>query len=158
MRVEDLDASEPDRGKQGYGEIRRHLADSVPRGRAKTRLERAKIETKMDGRVRVLATVRAQGGPATLTAAFDGREFSKALDLPAGEASVELDFVLENPRLWSPEEPNLYEGELRLGEDCVSTYFGVRGDRGKVRAGEGLSLDLPQRPADLLKRRARPVL
>lgn len=136
VRVEDLDASSQTRGKQGYGEIRGIWQTVYLEAAPKTRLERAKIETKMDGRVRVLATVRAQGGPATLTAAFDGREFSQALDLPAGEASVELDFVLENPRLWSPDEPNLYEGELRLGEDCVSTYFGVREIEAKCAPGK----------------------
>ena len=32
----------------------------------------------------------------------------------------------ENPRLWSPEEPNLYEFTLDAGEDKIESYFAIR--------------------------------
>ena len=32
----------------------------------------------------------------------------------------------ENPRLWSPEEPNLYAFTLEAGEDRIESYFAVR--------------------------------
>ncbi len=32
----------------------------------------------------------------------------------------------ENPRLWSPEEPNLYEMTVQAGEDRVESYFAIR--------------------------------
>ena len=51
------------RGKQGYGEIRGIWQTVYLEAAPKTRLERAKIETKMDGRVRVLAD-RARAGRA----------------------------------------------------------------------------------------------
>ncbi len=33
---------------------------------------------------------------------------------------------LENPRLWSPESPYLYEFTLCSGKDCISSYFALR--------------------------------
>ena len=32
----------------------------------------------------------------------------------------------ENPRLWSPEEPNLYDFVVEAGEDRVESYFAIR--------------------------------
>ena len=32
----------------------------------------------------------------------------------------------ENPKLWSPEEPNLYEFTLAAGEDEIKSYFAIR--------------------------------
>ncbi len=47
-----------------------------------------------------------------------------------GAALVETHLPLADPRLWSPEEPNLYRVEARLasgdGEDRVATYGGLR--------------------------------
>ena len=48
---------------------------------------------------------------------------------------------MENPKLWSPEEPNLYELEIVSGEDRVSSYFALR----TVKA-EGKNLLLNGRP------------
>ncbi|MBQ7290540.1 MAG: glycoside hydrolase family 2 [Clostridia bacterium] len=42
--------------------------------------------------------------------------------LEAGKAHV----TLENPRLWSPETPYLYEFTLKSGEDEVRSYFALR--------------------------------
>jgi hypothetical protein len=33
---------------------------------------------------------------------------------------------IRNPRLWTPDSPNLYDIELHAGEDRVKTYFGLR--------------------------------
>lgn len=42
--------------------------------------------------------------------------------LEAGKAHI----TLENPRLWSPETPYLYEFTLKSGEDEVRSYFALR--------------------------------
>lgn len=42
------------------------------------------------------------------------------------EAGQTVRLDLEDPHLWSPEDPFLYELYLRLGEDCVQSYFGMR--------------------------------
>jgi beta-galactosidase/beta-glucuronidase len=58
------------------------------------------------------ATARIEGGPAaTLT----------------GATNREIALQLENPRLWSPSDPALYDLEIRLKEgDAVKSYFGMR--------------------------------
>ena len=43
-----------------------------------------------------------------------------------GEFSLGAEIKPENPRLWSPEEPNLYEITVRAGEDRVESYFAIR--------------------------------
>ena len=32
----------------------------------------------------------------------------------------------ENPNLWSPENPHLYDFTLKAGEDCIESYFAIR--------------------------------
>ena len=32
----------------------------------------------------------------------------------------------ENPNLWSPENPHLYDFALKAGEDCIESYFAIR--------------------------------
>ena len=49
-------------------------------------------------------------------------EGEREFPLVSGKARVEL----EQPRLWSPEEPYLYHCEIYAGEDRVSTYFALR--------------------------------
>lgn len=38
----------------------------------------------------------------------------------------EITIEIENPRLWSPEDPYLYEFEVRTQTDTVSSYFALR--------------------------------
>ena len=49
---------------------------------------------------------------------FQGRK----IPLEEGRARIEI----PEPRLWSPEDPYLYEFELRAGEDRVGAYFALR--------------------------------
>ena len=49
---------------------------------------------------------------------LDGREYP----LRDGRARI----VLENPHLWSPEDPYLYRFTLTSGADCVRSYFALR--------------------------------
>lgn len=53
------------------------------------------------------------------------------LRLPAGERTyrfngASIDITVDEPRLWSPDDPYLYEFTLRYGEDEVESYFGLR--------------------------------
>ncbi|MBQ1187259.1 MAG: MFS transporter [Clostridia bacterium] len=58
------------------------------------------------------------GGEESKTIICCGKEYSFS-----GE-SFRLD--VEEPKLWSPEEPNLYEFTLVSGEDRVESYFALR--------------------------------
>ncbi|PHN05689.1 glycoside hydrolase family 2 protein [Flavilitoribacter nigricans] len=61
------------------------------------------------------------------------------IDLPAGSRGSGLEIAVPNPRLWSPEDPFLYDVtvELRAAgqnqSDKVQSYFGMR----KISLGQG---------------------
>ncbi len=67
------------------------------------------------------ATIRVQGlSTGTVT-----------VQTPSGDVFCSLAdgvavFEPNNPRLWSPEDPYLYEFTVVSGEDCVSSYFALR--------------------------------
>lgn len=52
-----------------------------------------------------------------------------ASPLAAGEATGQVTLPLSNCRLWSPEDPFLYELEVRSAGDCFTTRFGMRSFR-----------------------------
>ncbi|MGK6353182.1 sugar-binding domain-containing protein [Parapedobacter sp. DT-150] len=43
-----------------------------------------------------------------------------------GESNTVITFPVKNPRLWSPEDPHLYDLTVTLGTDKVKSYFGMR--------------------------------
>ncbi len=54
--------------------------------------------------------------PGTVTVA------GKAYALEGGKVTI----TPEKPHFWSPEDPYLYEAEVKMGEDKVETYFALR--------------------------------
>ena len=53
------------------------------------------------------------------TVAIDG----KSVEIRTGEKEY---IAIENPHLWSPEDPYLYNFDITAGEDKVSSYVGLR--------------------------------
>ena len=62
--------------------------------------------------------IEIEGGEDKKTLLFEGEEYSFE------GASYRLD--ISEPKLWSPEEPYLYDIEIISGEDKISSYFGLR--------------------------------
>jgi hypothetical protein len=60
-------------------------------------------------------------GPRYLTVTFEGSVVAR-WEGSSSLARIELPQV----RPWSPEEPNLYDLSVRVGDDTVFTYFGLR--------------------------------
>ncbi len=121
VRAEDYRHETQTYGKQGYGEIQGIWQTVWLEARPMQYIESFRFDTKCSGAISLHAQVCASDGDQ-LTATFDGKSWSA----PVQGGEVQLDFTLEHPRLWSPDDPYLYEGELSLGEDWVATYFGVR--------------------------------
>ncbi len=97
------------------------------------RLERAWFLPDLDRNrlsVVVQTTGAASGQVVIAVARAEGAEVAKAeAGVEGGAAALDLD--LGKARAWSPEDPFLYDLELRLmgGEraiDCVESYFGMR--------------------------------
>lgn len=85
--------------------------------------------TPGQGSLAVKAWVRNGGAAATrrVTFAVDGRElYAAQTRIAPGASTVTFQVPLAKPRLWSPEEPNLYSARLAVGGDDQFTRFGVR--------------------------------
>lgn len=144
VKAVDEDHAWQARGKQGYGEIRGIWQPVWLEARPAAFIRNAKFETALSGEVTVALEVEAkQAGPARLSFKFDEGNVlvEREVQLTAGLNQWTESFTVNQPRLWSPEQPELYEGELVLsgsfGQDVVQTYFGIReigsavfGDRG----------------------------
>ena len=76
-------------------------------------IEDVKVTTDLCG-----ADIYVRGGVAQKTLCFEGEEYTFE-----GE-HFRLD--VKQPHLWTPDTPNLYEFEVRSGEDAVGSYFGLR--------------------------------
>ncbi|MCQ2447122.1 MAG: glycoside hydrolase family 2, partial [Clostridia bacterium] len=117
-------------GKQGYGNIRGIWQTVYLEERPASYIESFVIRTSLSGDVTIKASVN--GKFDSLKAAFEG--------FKAESKDNELVLKIEEPRLWSPDDPNLYEGTLTLEngeeEDIVHTYFGIR-EVGSVKCENG---------------------
>ncbi|MFC4811933.1 glycoside hydrolase family 2 protein [Paenibacillus sp. GCM10023250] len=143
VRAEDFDRKPQTRGKQGYGEIRGIWQPVWLEARPQAYVQQAKFITKLDGTVQANLTIAAaQAGEASLQFSFGGGAVCHAenVALAPGGNRVDVTFNVEDPQLWSPESPYLYEGEIKLaagggGTDTVATYFGIR-EIGTARFGD----------------------
>lgn len=81
----------------------------------KKHIENIKIVPSLTGFSLTVSTTEPGSGTVTL----DGMEY----DFTSGE---EIFIPVENPRLWSPEDPYLYYFTLAFGDDTVSSYTGLR--------------------------------
>ncbi|HEY1106554.1 MAG TPA: glycoside hydrolase family 2 TIM barrel-domain containing protein [Agromyces sp.] len=65
----------------------------------------------------------AEAAPlATVVLFDDGREIARA----EGPAGTTLTLPVPDPRRWTPDDPFLYDLEVRLGDDVVRSYVGMR--------------------------------
>ena len=111
VRAQDDDAENQPRGKQGYGETRGIWQTVYLEARPARFIESIRFTTTIDGLV--VADVKAAGGE------------DPVLDFgPGARGGARL--IVSNPRLWSPDDPYLYEGTVTVGDDTVHTYFGIR--------------------------------
>ncbi len=69
--------------------------------------------------------VQADGDAAVKVTVIDA---GKAIATMDGKANAELNLPIQNPHLWSPDDPHLYDLKVSLngGADSVESYFGMR--------------------------------
>ena len=121
VRAEDWRHETQTYGKQGYGDIQGIWQTVWLEARPAEHIESFKFITRCTGDVDLLVSTGAPDG-TSVTACFDGTAFVG--EVKEGAARVAMHF--DAPRLWTPDAPALYEGEIRLGADVVKTYFGIR--------------------------------
>ncbi|MBF8193392.1 glycoside hydrolase family 2 [Nonomuraea sp. K274] len=82
-----------------------------------------RVDSTPDVRGQALyVTVHGSAGTATVVAR-DGR---RVVGTVRGAVGKELRLPVPNPKLWSPDDPHLYDLEVRLKQDKVESYFGMR--------------------------------
>lgn len=86
----------------------------------------AKYYTSIDGTVRIVAvTKNAFGKTLKVKASFAGKTAAEASAIIKAD-STEITLKIDDPKLWFPGVPNLYDLDLCLEEDQVKSYFGIR--------------------------------
>ena len=120
-------------GKQGYGNARGLWQTVYLEARGDTYLESARFVPRIeDGRVFVDVKL---GAPATTNMMLALTLADERYNLPvkSGQLTVSGFVKLEKPRLWTLEDPYLYEVKVEWrqadgnkGEGVVVTYFGFR--------------------------------
>ena len=96
--------------------------------------ERVKVETKTSGDVSIQVVPNGRlAGDLSVEAIvrLDGKNVART-----NGSDSEVSLKIQNPRLWSPDSPVLYDLELRVDNDLIHTYFGVR-EVGKAKGTDG---------------------
>ena len=98
-------------------------------------IERLKLTPDVDAKsIRIEAFVRGGVAPVDLRASvtLNGRPIANG----RGESNEPLVIAIEEPKLWSPDSPTLYDVKVTLGtDDVVTSYFGMR----KISMGKDAS-------------------
>ncbi|MEU0075875.1 PA14 domain-containing protein [Streptomyces sp. NPDC006332] len=90
---------------------------------ARDHVDSLKLTPDVDaGRLTVEAQGVRPGVPITATA-YDGR---RKVATARGRTGGPLTLTIENPRLWLPDDPFLYDLKVTVGTDRVGSYFGMR--------------------------------
>jgi hypothetical protein len=76
------------------------------------------------GVLRLTVTAKGAGAAAEVEAVAlaGGKEVARA----RGRPGAELALPIKDARLWTPDDPFLYDLKLKLGDDEVTSYFGMR--------------------------------
>ncbi len=134
LRVDDTPHPFKLEGKQGYGPAKGIWQTIYLEARPRVALERVHFLPDIDAqKVTVKATLNEPApGPMQFELQFKPEDRSQAasVKIAKGQQEIEFDVPLPQMRLWSLEDPYLYEVKAVLsgegGTDTVSTYFGMR--------------------------------
>lgn len=84
-------------------------------------IQNLKITPDVD-RESVSVTVNTNGETAKVTV----KDGSKSIVIASGKANEPIVMEVPNAKLWSPDSPFLYQLEIEVGDDKVTSYFGMR--------------------------------
>jgi hypothetical protein len=134
LRVDDSPHSFKLEGKQGYGQAKGIWQTVYLEARPEVALDYVHFLPDIDkGQVTVKAALNVPAKKAmrfTVTFKPADRAEPAVAEIAAGQQQIELPVRLDTPRLWSLDDPYLYEVQTALSgdgsADAVSTYFGMR--------------------------------
>ncbi|MBL7818351.1 MAG: glycoside hydrolase family 2 [Saprospiraceae bacterium] len=124
-------------GKQGYGNARGLWQTVYLEGRGKTHIEAVRFSPDIDkNTVRAevsLSNALKSDAEMTFKIKTPTETIVQKYPLSKGVLSdskdietVLFDIPIPNARLWTLDDPYLYDTEISIGDDVVKTYFGMR--------------------------------
>ncbi len=133
LRVDDSPRSFKLEGKQGYGNARGIWQTVYLEARPQVFLRSVHFKPDIEPPKVTVTTVLSQPAPADAELRLHfktGGLADVARPITQGATEVSFEVPIPQPRLWSLEDPFLYEVEAALhtgtSEDSVSSYFGLR--------------------------------
>jgi hypothetical protein len=134
LRVDDSPRAFKLEGKQGYGNARGIWQTVYLEARGQTFIDALQFKPDIDSSkvaVKAVLSGPAPAGGGEFKLAFRSGGIPETVrNVAAGATEVQFDLPISNPRLWTLEDPFLYEVDavFRAGavEDSVSSYFGMR--------------------------------
>jgi len=133
LRVDDAKRDFKLEGKQGYGNARGIWQTVYLEARPGTHLAALQFVPDVNERKVVVCATLDKPAPAGVELHLrflTGGVLDAARPVPAGAQEAVVEVPIPNVRLWSLEDPFLYEVEVTLsrreGADKVSSYFGMR--------------------------------
>ncbi|MBO4709948.1 MAG: glycoside hydrolase family 2 [Kiritimatiellae bacterium] len=125
-------------GKQGYGNARGIWQTVYLEVRGDVFLDSVRFTPSIAGKMvkcRAFLAAPAKSETAFVVEAA-GKKFVAAVK--PGDLSTDVDIRLDEPHLWTLDDPYLYDAKLTLGDDEVKSYFGFREiGTGKTPNGDG---------------------
>lgn len=89
-------------------------------------IEALVIDAQADtGQITLTVGLSGDGLSLSVRVTDDGRECASTNVRPS-ETTCELELVVAEPHLWSPDDPHLYQIELTYGRDTVTSYCALR--------------------------------
>ncbi len=158
IRVEDMPVPGRLVGKQVYGPAKGIWQTVYLEGRSEYYIGKVHFYPDIDNeKVSVKAGLsKASDEDLIISVAFmDGIVETVVETFPAGQESYEFDIPIPDRRLWSPDDPFLYEVDITLDSvneslDHVYTYFGMRKvGTGKLPGSDDMYITLNNKPVYL---------
>jgi hypothetical protein len=117
-------------GKQGYGNARGIWQTVYVEARGKDHLDAVHFIPDIDQQfVTVKAYLPSEATAdlnLTISIKNDSTPIIREVTIPKGKDKISLVVNIPKPHLWSMDDPYLYDVEIKLGDDLVKTYFGMR--------------------------------
>lgn len=130
IRADDVRRSFALYGKQGYGNARGIWQTVYLESRGNTYLDAVRFAPDIDaGNVQVtvfLATAATKNTPVQLGISGNGQAFKATSQIAAGQTSASFEVNMPGARLWSLDDPFLYDATIQVADDQVKSYFGMR--------------------------------
>ncbi len=128
IRVDDVRRDFTLYGKQGYGNARGIWQTIYLETRGETYLDALHFAPDIDQSVVTVTAYldRNAESDMTLELEIDGQKSVNDLSIKSGQYKGTFTIPIDQPHLWSLDDPFLYNVKAKLGDDLLSTYFGMR--------------------------------